>query len=131
MSRVFVYGTLLADEIFDRVVGHIGPSVPAILKGYERRAIRRAAFPAVVPKPGSVVRGMLHIQVNERALKALDHYEGAWYSRETVRVEADGQGSCMAFTYVLRPQYRRLLARGDWSYDDFRQSHLRSYLATV
>lgn len=131
MNRVFVYGTLLADEIFGRVVGHCGPSVPAILKGYQRRAIRRAAFPAVVPKSGSVVKGMLHTEVNERALKALDDYEGKWYSRETVRVEADGQGNCMAFTYVLRPQYRRLLASGDWSYDDFRRLHLRSYLATI
>lgn len=131
MHKVFVYGTLLASEIYQRVVGYAVPGVAAILHDYERRAIRRAPYPAIIPKHGSAVKGVLYGQVNERALKALDDYEGEWYSREMVEVEADGQGSCMAFTYVLRPQHRRLLASGEWSYDDFRRSHLRSYLATI
>ena len=46
MSR-FVYGSLLAPEVLDALLGRVPDRTPATLPGFVRRRIKDAVFPAI------------------------------------------------------------------------------------
>jgi gamma-glutamylcyclotransferase (GGCT)/AIG2-like uncharacterized protein YtfP len=133
MSRhLFVYGTLMAPEIIQRVAGLAPASEPARLPGYQCFAITGEVFPAILRRDTGEVRGLLYRNLSAPVLATLDDYEGDWYSRETVWVETqEGQGMCMALTFVVKPEHRHRLASEDWNFEEFRRLHLSRYLYSL
>lgn len=126
-NKLFAYGTLMAPEIIKRVAGISAAGESARLPGYRRRAVKDQAFPAIVASPGDAVDGLLYRNLNVRALRAIEDYEGSWYRRISVPVECHGRRE-WAFTYVFRPRQLRRLAATDWDYEDFRRQQLSRYL---
>lgn len=113
MKKVFVYGTLLSQNsrMMEARFGAVSPPVPARLEGY---ALYRVTpdYPGVVPEPGGVVLGEVW-DVPERALAALDYYEGVGaglYRREEAEAGLDGGRRERAFVYVWNrePRGRRV-----------------------
>eukprot|EP00803_Ostreobium_quekettii_P003317 evm.model.scf_317.9 EVM.evm.TU.scf_317.9 scf_317:88290-88472(-) len=45
--KLFVYGTLLADEVVAPLLRRVPESRPAVLRGYRRHAIRGRVYPAL------------------------------------------------------------------------------------
>jgi gamma-glutamylcyclotransferase (GGCT)/AIG2-like uncharacterized protein YtfP len=110
---VFVYGTLMRDEINHRLLatarfvaeGHTEPCFELFDLGH---------FPAMSAGGQTVVRGELYA-VDDQTLVRLDHLEGhpEFYQRTPIRL-ADGQE---AQTYLMGDaRMRRALAilSGDW-----------------
>lgn len=102
VSRLFVYGTLVDEDLVQRLVGRRLPWRPAVLEGYCRTLDPRIGYPVVHPLADSTVEGRLLDGVDARVLAALDAYEGVQYRRVVVRVETD-EGAVEAHMYVPAP----------------------------
>ncbi|KAH6638733.1 hypothetical protein C7974DRAFT_306053 [Boeremia exigua] len=99
----FFYGTLIAPPVLHRVIwGSPTPPTPthaallttrpAVLHGYQRRRVRGADYPAIVPAEGGEVRGVLVEGLSEGDVWRLDVFEGGEYVRRVVRVRVEGGG---------------------------------------
>jgi len=135
-TDLFVYGTLLFDEVVQAVTDRGFRSVPARLRGYVRCAIirdgRHEPYPACRPEPPGVISGRLLFDVDDRSMNLIDRFESEPpdYECRPVLVECDDGQLVEASTYVALPSLIRYLA-GEWSVDQFRKDHLTHYLASV
>ncbi|RMJ24819.1 disease resistance protein Aig2, partial [Aspergillus sp. HF37] len=111
---LFVYGTLMVPEVLHRVLHNNQPPQhhhhppepkhpkPAILHNYQRRRVRYADYPGIIPSSSSsspstdAVLGALVYGLSDADLRALDAFEGIEYEKRVVRVrvlhEAKGLG---------------------------------------
>ncbi len=143
-SSVFVYGTLLFDEVTTplRIYSRDEASgaevraarCSAVLHGYERRTVHlrdHGNFPAIVPGSGSV-HGHLLVLVSAESLVRMDEFEGiadGYYSRDVVTVDSGGI-TLEAFAYVCGEPLRSFLT-GPWDPDSFRANDLAWYVRNV
>ncbi|KAF2826684.1 hypothetical protein CC86DRAFT_369880 [Ophiobolus disseminans] len=103
----FFYGTLMAPQVLHRVIwGSQTPPTPAhasllnirpaILHAHQRRKVRNADYPAILPvkqKEGKSVRGTLVTGLTDGDIWRLDIFEGSEYQRRKVSVRVLEQGS--------------------------------------
>jgi len=88
---LFVYGTLLDDEVVRRLTGRVFPKRPATLDGFERVA-PPGDYPYIVHRAGSRVAGCLLDGVDAASLARLDAYEGDGYVRTALEATlGDGE----------------------------------------
>ena len=132
--HVFVYGTLLYDEVVFGLTGAIIPSiVDAALPHYRRLKVhqpgRDAKGPAIVPSPGDCTHGRILLDVDDRCLRILDllELEGGGYERVTVDAIASPSRTLGVQVYRATEAFRKHLS-GDWSIDDFQREYLAYYL---
>jgi hypothetical protein len=109
------------------VAGFLPPTEPAVLRDHARRAVRRAVYPGVLPKPGASVDGLLCSGIPVTAMRRLDAFEGALYERRSLPVEAAGS-VVHAEVYVVRRAQRSILADEDWEPARFEARELAAYL---
>jgi gamma-glutamylcyclotransferase (GGCT)/AIG2-like uncharacterized protein YtfP len=126
---LFAYGTLLIPEVMEVVAGRRLAARAAVLRGFRRRLLRGAVYPAVLPAPGEDTEGVVWSGLDQRALARLDRFEGELYERRRLAVELAEGGACEAFVYVLEPRHRALATDAPWELEVFRARHLRDYLA--
>lgn len=129
--NVFAYGTLLCEDIMEKIAGPIGKAQPAFAKGFSRYAIQNEAYPAIIPEADGVVSGIIYEHLSQAALEAIDAYEGAWYQRRPISVSLTNRSTLTAYAYVLLPAYYGRLAKHDWSYDEFCRDAKAHYLASL
>ena len=128
---LFVYGTLLFDEVQRAVVGRAFRSEPAVLIGYVRRRVRGQVYPAVRPDPQAETPGLLCHDVDPETLRRLDHYEGPVYDRRVAPVKTDSGTQVDAEVYVLADAHADLLSAESWDRDAFARRHLAGFLAAI
>lgn len=116
-------------EVMEIVAGRLFARSPARLRGYRRRLLRGAVYPAVVPAAGETTAGVLWEGLDRAALARIDRFEGELYERPRLRVETASGEERAAFVYVLRPEQRALATDAAWDESDFRARHLDDYLA--
>ncbi|KAJ4339579.1 hypothetical protein N0V95_007743 [Ascochyta clinopodiicola] len=140
----FFYGTLMAPPVLHRVIwGSQTPPTPAHaallsirpakLHAHQRRKVRHADYPAVVPAaPENEVRGTLVEGLTDGDIWRLDIFEGSEYERQSVRVrvlEAKGRAGDAehkdvegeevdAQTYIWTAGLNRLETE-EWDFDHF------------
>ena len=61
---VFVYGTLMAEEVVRVLLGRAPPSSPAILADHRRFSIRGRVYPAILPARGHAVSGKVRVRLS-------------------------------------------------------------------
>ncbi|WP_263081698.1 gamma-glutamylcyclotransferase [Endozoicomonas sp. Mp262] len=136
--NVFVYGSLLFDEIVVHLTGQSFHTEPALLINHARYAIhqkdRIAKGPAIIYEAGKTVNGKLLIDITPEALAILDKYESgdadaSGYERVTVSVILKNGSKKSAQTYRAIDTMRPFLY-GSWSQHDFKENHLAWYLMT-
>ncbi|KXS18400.1 hypothetical protein M427DRAFT_132755 [Gonapodya prolifera JEL478] len=152
---VFVYGTLMAPEVYRRVVGGAAwaqrrfPTwCPARLWGHRRRAVRDRHYPAV--QPGSDdewVDGLLVWAEKKEDIEKMDEWEDYEYTRTAVTVELhpsptsarslpSSPNTATATTPpVIHPAEvyiwnmgSRYLSKHEWSYEEFRRDKLPGWV---
>lgn len=126
MHPVFVYGTLLVDEILLAVLGRTVTRTPAVLHGYFRGTIDGQVYPGITPHEGSSVLGAILGSLSASELTALDEYEGELYERKPVAVLVAGQ-TISALSYVVHPRARDLLTRTPWDLSAFKREHTKNF----
>ncbi|KAL0922193.1 hypothetical protein M5K25_006162 [Dendrobium thyrsiflorum] len=86
LHNVFVYGSLLADEVVNALLKRMPPCSPAILNGYHRYSIKGRVYPAILPVESKKVIGRVIKGVTDAELHVLDAFEDEEYKRSTVEV---------------------------------------------
>ncbi|HLZ19901.1 MAG TPA: gamma-glutamylcyclotransferase family protein [Smithellaceae bacterium] len=119
MQNLFVYGTLMCEDIMEEVSGCFLPCVEGRLSGFCRRAVKREHYPAIFPDDRGIVAGILYMNVPPPAFERLDRFEGEMYARRSVQVEFDYGTLLPAETYVIRPEFLDILEAFDWDYEAF------------
>lgn len=114
--HVFTYGSLMFPAIWQRVVRGSYRSMPAVLRGYARHAVRGASYPGIVWNRDASVDGVLYCDVEEADLIALDRFEGCEYRRQTVTVGAADGETVSAVTYLFVAEHR--LSNAPWQPQD-------------
>jgi gamma-glutamylcyclotransferase (GGCT)/AIG2-like uncharacterized protein YtfP len=116
-------------EVMEIVAGQRFAVRPAQLRGWRRRRLHGAVYPAVVPAAGETTVGVLCEGLDAATLARLDRFEGEPYERRRLRVVPGSGVECEAFVYVLRAARHALLSDEPWDEADFRGRHLATYLA--
>ena len=86
---LFVYGTLLSDDLVRKLTGRVFPKRPATLEDFERIE-PPGDYPYVTPKAGARVDGSLLDGIDAASLRKLDAYEGDGYLRAPVEAGVGG-----------------------------------------
>lgn len=156
----FFYGTLMAPQVLHRVIwGSQTPPTPAhasllhirpaVLHAHQRRKVKHADYPAILPMKGQSVRGTLVTGLTDGDIWRLDIFEGDEYQRQRVNVrileqtnkEGDqGMGDVNqredenqegeeveAETYIWIAGANRLEA-GEWDFTEFVRDKMRRWI---
>lgn len=125
---MFVYGTLMFDEVLLALLGRVPAARRALLVDHARLAVRGAVYPGVVPRAGTAVEGLLLDGLTASELQRLDDYESSMYERQPVEVECDGSRAC-AQAWIVAPPGRVRLLDVVWDVECFAREHLADYAA--
>ena len=109
MQNIFVYGTLLNEEILKRLLNCVPQMDNATLHGFKRVQVEGEAYPAIRPDSESLVNGAVLYDISDHQLLILDDYESFHYQRKKVDVVLIDNRSIKCQTYVYKPQYYRCL----------------------
>ena len=128
MRTLFVYGTLMFDEVSSRLLKGRYQYVNVTLDDYKRFKIIGEIYPGLSSFPGSKVDGLLITGLSDNDIKLLDRFEGPYYKRIRVKVrDADG-GYYETEVYCIRRKYQNRLSRKEWCSDRFRKQFLGAFL---
>jgi Gamma-glutamyl cyclotransferase, AIG2-like len=147
---LFVYGTLMAPEVVQTLIGRAPVGRPARLvdRSYTRHPVQDHVFPGLIRRDnqngggdsdGSGVCGILYNDLNADEMIRLDAFEGEEYVKESCRVQLLDDDklddhSRLLITTVEANLYRwanpvdELDLEQAWSYETFRSLHLAKYL---
>ncbi|CAA7398774.1 unnamed protein product [Spirodela intermedia] len=129
--NVFVYGTLLENEIVGVLLKRVPPSSPAVLHGYQRFSIKGCSYPAIIPVENKKVDGKVLLGITDIELGIFDVFEDFEYERSVVEVSGmDHPGTLLAYTYVWVEKDDPKL-EGDWDFNAWREQHLEEFLEVV
>lgn len=128
MRNIFVYGSLMFDDVWHRLTANRYRKVDAELEGYIRLKVKGEDYPGIIPSADNRVSGEVIFNVSADDIKQLDVFEGEYYYRETVKV-LSGSTAYQAETYVFRKKYQSLLSNEEWQIEGFRNSGLSSFLS--
>lgn len=120
--NLFAYGTLMCQEIFDRVAGCHRPPRAALLHDFQRLPVLGEVYPGLVRQAGERVVGVVYANLPPWAGPRLDLFEGEMYCRQTVVVRVGEREEVTAETYVARGEFAARLGAGSWSYEEFARS---------
>ncbi|MCG6938464.1 MAG: gamma-glutamylcyclotransferase [Gammaproteobacteria bacterium] len=129
MKNIFVYGTLLFEDVWNRVVRHRYEKLPAILPGYKRLSIKGKNYPGLVKSFNSSVEGVVYFDVTAQDIKRLDKFEGRYYRKIPVRVLCKDGHKVNARAYVFNRRNRRLLGTSPWCPLNFQARYLSRFIA--
>ncbi|XP_028113143.1 AIG2-like protein D isoform X3 [Camellia sinensis] len=86
LHQVFVYGSLLSDEVVRVLLKRVPQSCPAILDGFHIFSIKECVYPAIIPVENKKVTGKVLLGITLPELDILDTFEDVEYNRCTVEV---------------------------------------------
>ncbi|XP_057251784.1 LOW QUALITY PROTEIN: uncharacterized protein LOC104897326 [Beta vulgaris subsp. vulgaris] len=117
---VFVYGSLLADQVVQVVqvlLNRVPASSPAILPNFNRFSIKGRVYLAILPVENKKVLGRVLTGVTNHELDILDIFEDVEYVRNSVEVTLeDSLEKLQAYAYVWDDKDDPNLY-GDWDFE--------------
>ena len=128
MHTLFVYGTLITDEVMKRVTGRTFQGRKAVLPGFARYRIKEASYPGIVPHADSIVQGKLYFNIDHDSLTRLDDFENDLYVRVKVQVRADDGRTYEAFTYQVKDTETGSLSDEQWDIEEFKSEHINLFI---
>lgn len=134
MATIFVYGTLMADDVLRALIKRVPRGAPALLPGHARYATRGRVYPGMVPdpSPGACVRGRLLFELEEGEIRVFDAFEGDEYVKTSVTAlhlpscDATDGPAVQADAYLWCAP-RSELAEGVWDYEGWVAADLERY----
>ncbi|KAG6591643.1 AIG2-like protein D, partial [Cucurbita argyrosperma subsp. sororia] len=124
LHRVFVYGTLMADEVLRILLKRDPQSSAAVLNGYQRLSIKGRVYPAIIPVNSKKVSGKILSGITDSEMDTLDAYENVEYKRSTVEVSLmDSFEKLLVYAYVWCNEKDPELY-GEWDFEEWKRDHL-------
>jgi gamma-glutamylcyclotransferase (GGCT)/AIG2-like uncharacterized protein YtfP len=124
---LFVYGTLLFDEVLEPLLGRLPASRPAKLEDHEARRLPGVPWPGLIEHHGGIVEGRLLVDLEDHEVMVLDEYEDDYYELVAVVVSV-GQTRLEATTYRVEPT---LVEAARWTPGWFAEEHLDAFVADL
>mmetsp|Transcript_12319 Transcript_12319/g.17730 ORF Transcript_12319/g.17730 Transcript_12319/m.17730 type:complete len:179 (+) Transcript_12319:146-682(+) len=156
MWPTFVYGTLMAEEVIQGLIGRVPTmSSPAFLPGYSRWSVVNQVYPGIVKHDSTsiltdatvddiilfnemtnmpIVEGKLLLGLTPNEMKIFDWFEevNIMYKRDVVRVAVDKHWvDAEAYIWLLGDEQKTsyiLDTSTKWCYKIFREKYLHTYL---
>jgi gamma-glutamylcyclotransferase (GGCT)/AIG2-like uncharacterized protein YtfP len=124
---VFVYGSLMADEVLESLLGRVPATCSASLPGYKRHALRERSYPGALSTPGEELEGKLLLTLTPAERAMLDAFEGEEYESREVAVRVKSSVERAAVYALCVPE---LALSEPWSYSAWREAHLSAFLVS-
>jgi len=118
MNHIFVYGSLLFDDVWQRIIKTEYVKQQAQLPGYRRVTVRGQPCPALIKSPKCVTSGQIIFNVKQSDMKLLDQFEGDHYVRKPVTVISFGKPR-KAQVYLFKRKYIYMLSNQEWDSHKF------------
>jgi gamma-glutamylcyclotransferase (GGCT)/AIG2-like uncharacterized protein YtfP len=128
MKNIFVYGSLMFDDVWGRIVHHRYEKKPALLPGYKRLSVKGESYPGLVKSFNSSVDGEIYFNVTAQDIRRLDKFEGSYYKKIPVTVIAEYGHAHKASTYLFIRHKRRLLSTRSWDPLRFQAKYLSKFI---
>ena len=125
MSALFVYGTLCFPEVIEKLTGKFFHSEPAVLKGFQRKKVRNADYPAIIKNEEAEVKGILFHDVDDHSIQIINFYEGEEYNSEVLKINTT-DGIVKAKVFVWNSDFNEL-EETDWNPNEFQKYSLKIY----
>lgn len=126
--NLFVYGSLMFPEVWEKITGLTSRGLPATLQDYAAHRIHDQSYPALIPVDGAVTRGILYTGLDAGTLRKLDDFEGGFYQRVEVSIQMEGKSRVPAWTYRAgSPEHPDILS-ALWDAQHFVENELRTFL---
>jgi gamma-glutamylcyclotransferase (GGCT)/AIG2-like uncharacterized protein YtfP len=120
-SKLFVYGTLLHDDVVNMLIGRIPHYLIAKAPGWRTVRIPHKVYPGLVPGHGEA-NGKLFTDLTDADWATLDAFEDPAYTLAAVRVLAPLETDALA--YIWRGEH----VNQPWSTIEFEHDELAEYL---
>lgn len=121
-TNIFTYGSLMCNDIMEKVAGCSARSAAATLNDYFRSSIKAEEYPGITYRQRSSVTGIVYFDLSDLAVARLDIFEGVMYDRRTVEVLLEDKSPVIADVYVIRKSFEQLLTGIEWSFETFMRS---------
>ncbi|KAJ1698211.1 hypothetical protein LUZ63_006723 [Rhynchospora breviuscula] len=127
--NVFVYGSLMADEVVHVLLTRVPPSSPALLPNFHRFSVKGRVYPAVLPVENKTVSGKVIKGLTDDELVILDNFEDVEYVRRSVEISLlDKSEKMLAETYIWSNADDPDLY-GEWDFEEWQKLHMEDFLA--
>ena len=127
MENLFAYGTLMCEDIMQKVSGLELFSLQAILSDFQKYLIKEEPYPALIPEKNIQTQGVIYYNISKSALDRLDRFEGKMYSRQIVYAETADYQKIPAYAYILKPEFMDNLTQKIWDYNYFLKSGKKEF----
>ncbi|GKU87542.1 hypothetical protein SLEP1_g1931 [Rubroshorea leprosula] len=128
LHNVFVYGSLLADDVVRVLLNRVPKSSVAVLHSHHRFSIKGRVYPAILPVENSKVTGKVLLGITGPELHILDEFEDVEYQRSSVEVSLmENSDKLQAYTYVWNDKNDPNLY-GDWNFEEWKRVHMEDFL---
>ncbi|KQK17418.1 AIG2-like protein D [Brachypodium distachyon] len=125
---VFVYGSLMTDEVVSAIINRVPPSSPALLLDHHRFNVKGRIYPAILPVESKKVAGKVIMGVTDAELILLDAFEDFEYVRRRVQISlTDTSETMLADTYVWSDADDPDLY-GEWDFEEWKKLHMKDFL---
>jgi gamma-glutamylcyclotransferase (GGCT)/AIG2-like uncharacterized protein YtfP len=122
-NKLFVYGTLLLDDVISTLIGRTPHYHHARAVGWQVVCLPNRVYPGLVPGPGEAV-GKVFTDLTDTEWTTLDAFEDPAYKLAPVRVLLAPETEINALSYIWRSEH----IDRPWSAADFRRDELIDYL---
>ena len=129
MKNVFVYGSLMFDDVWNRIVQRHYEKHTAVLSGYKRLCVKGENYPGLVKSFNNSVEGVIYLDVTAQDIKRLDRFEGEYYKKIPVTVSSESGHALDADVYLFNKSYKNLLSNTPWDPVRFQVHHLRQFIS--
>ena len=127
MTHLFTYGSLMFEDVWNRLVRGNYLSQPATLMGYARRSVKNDEYP-VIFQADELVEGVVYYDISEEDMITLDAFEGEYYERKEVELLVKNE-PVHACVYVLKEHYFDIIDPKPWSEAHFATEGIKRFLA--
>lgn len=127
MAHLFTYGSLMFEQVWDKLVKGNYLSQKATLNGYTRRSVKEDEYP-VIFQGDEYVEGVVYYDISDEDMQTLDAFEGEYYERKEVELVVKGS-MIQACVYVLKTDYFHIIDPKPWSEGVFATQGLPRFLA--
>lgn len=125
---MFVYGSLMTDEVVSAIINRVPPSSPALLLDHHRFNVKGRIYPAILPVESKKVAGKVIMGVTDAELILLDAFEDFEYVRRRVQISlTDTSETMLADTYVWSDADDPDLY-GEWDFEEWKKLHMKDFL---
>ncbi|MDH3335338.1 MAG: gamma-glutamylcyclotransferase [Rhodospirillaceae bacterium] len=119
-TTLFIYGTLLDEDVSSRVIMETFRIIPATLDGYLAVYVSGQSYPGITRNHTATTSGGVIKNLSEKALSRLEFFEGSEYSLINVDVRV---GPRVEQAFVFAPGADVSLSETPWDLAIWRRKH--------